>query len=280
MKKALLVFAHPIDESFLCGGTIAKYKKEGWNIRLILVTNGGRRESSFDVSEGMALGEIRRGEAKKAAYELGIKDVVFLEKEEGTLKDITPGTLEDLIHEQIEEFFPDVVITFDTTGVNNDPDHIKVCYATTFAFQKYAFDLERKNHPERFIKGRAKLWKKEQYSRMFHETSFPREPKLYYACIPERDILYLQRKEEIPETSWDLPWRGTQDKFITTVIDVQEEKLEKGKALLCYETHADIVDRYISFPTNPLVDREYYKLRMQGIYEVFMGKTDRVSDEL
>ncbi|MEK7119429.1 MAG: PIG-L family deacetylase, partial [Patescibacteria group bacterium] len=30
MKKLLLVFAHPDDESFSCGGTVAKYVKAGW----------------------------------------------------------------------------------------------------------------------------------------------------------------------------------------------------------------------------------------------------------
>lgn len=90
MRKLLLVFAHPDDEIPVCG-TIAKYKKIGWQVDLTFATNFGYSE--------------------------------------GKLSALTPGTLEDPIYRAMEHELPDVVITFDKTGINNDPDHIKTCYA-------------------------------------------------------------------------------------------------------------------------------------------------------
>ncbi len=43
--KLLAVFAHPDDETFICGGTLAKYASEGVEIALVSATRGemGRR---------------------------------------------------------------------------------------------------------------------------------------------------------------------------------------------------------------------------------------------
>ncbi len=40
MKTMVLVFAHPSDESFIAGGTIATYASLGWKVHLIIATNG------------------------------------------------------------------------------------------------------------------------------------------------------------------------------------------------------------------------------------------------
>ena len=42
MKKLLAVFAHPDDEAFGPGGTLAKYAKEGVEIHLLCATRGER----------------------------------------------------------------------------------------------------------------------------------------------------------------------------------------------------------------------------------------------
>ena len=45
MKKILLVFAHPDDESFAAAGTVAKYVKAGWEVDLICATRGEKGEA-------------------------------------------------------------------------------------------------------------------------------------------------------------------------------------------------------------------------------------------
>jgi len=265
MKKMLLVFAHPDDESFDAGGTVAKYAALGWHVELICVTNG----------------EGRVAEVERAGKVLGIQHIQFLDQPDGELKSVTPGTLEDLIVKKMEEYMPDIVITHDTTGMNNHPDHIKVCYATTFAFQKYTQTLEEIKIGVTDRKGRGYVWKEDAFIRAFGEVDPEnKDPKLYYTCMPTSVVAFMQKSKFIPEESFGLPWRGTADKFVTTVIDITDTKLIKGKALLCHESQKKNVYHFISFDKNPHHNQEWFILRMQGVHEVFMGKIDRVADSL
>ena len=51
-KQALIVVAHPDDETIGCGGTIAKLSSEGYYVNIISVTNG---------STGIKCGSDRTG---------------------------------------------------------------------------------------------------------------------------------------------------------------------------------------------------------------------------
>lgn len=243
MKKMVLVFAHPDDESYCTGATIAKYVKAGWDVDILCATKG---EAGGD-------GEIRRRELEKAATLLGASTITFLGHKDGSLPDEPPGELEDKIYGFLEEYVPDVVVTFDTTGFTNHPDHIKICFATTFAFQKYAFWIEER------IK---------EYS-----------PKLYYACVPETVALYLKKKKIFDEEAFGRPWAGTPDKFVTTVISTKGFELMKKRALKEHKTQATRISRFLSLSTNPLLKQEYFIWRLDGTREVFMGKNDRVSSK-
>jgi len=282
MKKILIILSHPADESFIAGGTIAKYAKDGWRILLVCATNGekGFSETQF-LSENKTGSTDGQTEVERAAAILGIERVRFLGLKYNALSNLTPGTFEDPLFETMLEYLPDIVITFDTTGFNNDPDHVKTCYSTTYAFQKYAEYIDELKKPELLMKGRGKEWKKEAFMRAFSEVdTLSSEPKLYYCCMPGHIIGFLRQEKQISADSFGKPWKGTADKHITTVIDIGEDKLAKGNALLCYQTQTDNVETYISYPKNPFVHQEYYMLRMQGVNEVFMGKTDRVADAL
>lgn len=262
MKRMLLVFAHPDDESFSCAGIVAKYAKAGWHVDLICATRGEAGNSGqYNIPSGEALGLLRQKELEKAGTLLGINSITFLGYIDGTLADENPGELEDKIYQKMEELVPDCVITFDTTGISNHPDHIKVCFATTYAFQKYAF------------------WIKQQLGAL-KDFDPEKEPKLYYACVPESLVRYLIQKKVFPAESFGKPWRGTPDKFVTTVINTKAYAATKKKALKCHKTQQDDVDRFFLIPSNPLTNQEYFILRMHGQTEVFMGKEDRVSPKL
>jgi len=281
MKKLLAIFAHPDDESFLAGGTLARLALEGWDIHLIVVTNGEKGSSGTFSLEGDALGARRQEEVKRASSLLGLKNVDFLQFPDMGLKSLTPGTLEDPLYLAMKNLLPDIIITHDPTGMTNHPDHVKTSYAVTYAFQKYAKYLSELQDTEIQTKGRGKMWRQAEYTRAFGETQLSSgEPKLYYVCFPQSAVMYLLKEKQIPEESFGKPFNGVPDKDITTIIDITGTQLIKGKALLCHETQADDVDRFISFAKNPLVKQEYFLLRMQGIYEVFMGKTDCFAETL
>ena len=263
-KKMLLVFAHPHDGSFAAGGTVAKYADRRWHIELVCATGDK---------------EIAK-EGEKAGKVLGIYHVEFLHQPEGLLKSVTPGTLEDLISKKMEEYLPDIVITHDTTGMTHHPDHMKVCYATTYAFQKYARAMEEAKSIIGDRQGRGHVWK-EAYRRTFGDIDpANKDTKLYYSCMPTSVVVFLQKVKQIPIESHGVPWRGTADKFVTTVVDITDTKLAKGKALLCHESQKEKVEHFISFDKNPHHNQEWYILRMQGTHEVFMGKNDPVADML
>lgn len=282
MKKMLVSVAHPDDESFSTGGTIAKYAKNGWEVRLVVATNGENGRNCLDPDgDPEALGLLREEETRKAAGVLGITEVAFLHQKDGGLSDLSPGTLEDMITEKIEAFLPNIVITFDPTGISHHPDHVKVSFATTYAFQKYAAHIAILKEPEKFEKRRGKGWIKAEAEEVFKgENPEKFEPKLYYVCMPESVATFLKKNKQIPDEIHGKPWVGTPDKLISTVIDIGNTKLVKGKALLCHETQRDAVEHFISFAGNPLVEKEHFMLRMIGTEEAFMGKNDRVKSLL
>lgn len=262
MKKLLLVFAHPDDESFAVAGTVAKYHKAGWEVSLVCATAGQKGEvGPYGSRSAEELGAIRKRELEEAAAILGISEVTVLDYRDGALARLEAGELEDKIHKKITEFIPDAVITFDTTGVSNHPDHIKISYATTFAFQKYAA----------WVEGQLRV-----------RTDITADilPKLYYACMPQSVAAFLKKNKNIPSQSFGRPWQGVPDKQVTTVIDIRQITAVKRRALLAHRSQQGDVARFLSFAANPLAKREYFILRMHGMTEVFMGKNDRVSNRL
>ncbi|GFP22269.1 N-acetylglucosamine malate deacetylase 2, partial [Candidatus Hakubella thermalkaliphila] len=71
----LVVFAHPDDESYGPGGTIARYASEGVKVTLICATRGEVSIRLNRIEGGpKRLAELREGELRQASQILGIKD--------------------------------------------------------------------------------------------------------------------------------------------------------------------------------------------------------------
>jgi LmbE family N-acetylglucosaminyl deacetylase len=270
-QKLLLVFPHPDDESFTTGGTIAKYIDAGWDIQLQVMTRGSagmRGEYGDDVD----LGEVRTQEVTDACRVLGLSNVQVLEYQDGGLMKINPGELEDVLYKMFLSVDPDVIITFEPNGISNHPDHKKLCISVTFAFQKYA----------RFRANGEKLGSRDPRRKFVsHLPKSERpEPKLYYTCIPQSVVDFLQKNDVIPSESFGKPWTGIPDKMITTSIDVSDYTEKKLMALSKHKTQIADVKRFVSIDNQPLMYKEYFVLRMQGQQEIFMGKDDVVSGDL
>jgi LmbE family N-acetylglucosaminyl deacetylase len=291
MKNMLLVLAHPDDESFSAGLTVARYAKAGWTVNLLCATLGEAGHSGpYENISGDALGAIRRAEVEDAARILGIAGISFLGYRDGTLPEQQTGELEDKIYRKMVELSPQVVITHNTDGISNHPDHIKLCYSTTYAFQTYTSEVaETRQFVVDVNAGNPEVKKRHfasQHKFALKHKSFAdvvesdAEAKLYYACMPVSVAGFLKKKKVIPELSFDKPMLGVADKFVTTVIDGQRYKLTKLKALAAHKSQSADVDRFYSDDANPLAVQEYFILRMQGDTEVFMGKNDRVADKL
>ena len=134
MKKILAVFAHPDDEVFGPGGTMAKYGHEGVEIHILCATRG---ESGDEKNlKNNKLGQRREKELLRSAEILGIKSVEFLDFIDGQLCNNIYHQLADKIIKKIKEFNPQVVLTNERLGISGHLDHIAVSMTTTYAYLK------------------------------------------------------------------------------------------------------------------------------------------------
>jgi LmbE family N-acetylglucosaminyl deacetylase len=84
VRRALVIAAHPDDADFGAAGTAHLWSKEGWEFYYLVCTNGSK--GSDDPSMTPAdLVRLRREEQREAARFLGVKDVFFLDHEDGEL---------------------------------------------------------------------------------------------------------------------------------------------------------------------------------------------------
>jgi len=109
-KKVLLATPHPDDAEGGCGGTVARWIKEGAEVVYILCTNGDRGSSDLEMSPEK-LAAIREREQLEAAQVLGVKDVVFLRHPDGGLEDNRQFRGE--VVREIRRHRPDVVMCLD-----------------------------------------------------------------------------------------------------------------------------------------------------------------------
>lgn len=109
MEKRAIVFApHPDDETFGCGGTIAKKLSEGYDISVVFLTDGRYALTElgiFSKPTPFEMKEMRREDALRATKILGLKqnNLVFLDFEDRTL-----GKHARLVREKIVEILKDV----------------------------------------------------------------------------------------------------------------------------------------------------------------------------
>lgn len=147
-QQTLIFFgAHPDDETFGVGGTLAHYASAGVRVYYVCATRGEVGSVAPEHQQGYAtLGDKRWAELKCAARILGLADVIYLGYRDSGM----PGS-DDNKHPEalvaaplvqvtgrviklIREIKPEVVITFDPIGGYRHPDHIAIHDATVKAF--------------------------------------------------------------------------------------------------------------------------------------------------
>jgi bacillithiol biosynthesis deacetylase BshB2 len=135
--RILVVLAHPDDESFICGGTLAHYGARGAQVTLVCATKGemGRRIGIPPTATRESLPAIREQELREACEALGIQDLRFLGLRDKTLDYYDPADLAARLKPLFAELKPDVVITFHERW-GGHPDHCAIGRATTLAHQE------------------------------------------------------------------------------------------------------------------------------------------------
>lgn len=226
--KFLFVYAHPDDESFFSGGTIAKLTSQKHVVKLICATKG-EAGMTGDFATKENLGSVREEELRNVAKVLGISQLFFLEFIDSTLLE-NQNELEQKILEIYKSETPDVVVTFDKYGASNHPDHIAISNAATAGFKTYL------DFTQKYI-------------------------RLYHTAVP-RSLVEKYRGTEFGYKAFG-EMKGTLDSEITTVIDIKDFINKKLAAFMCHKTQKHDIS---IFSKSPIFSqqKEFFELILEN----------------
>jgi LmbE family N-acetylglucosaminyl deacetylase len=125
VRRLLFIGAHPDDETFLFGGTLAKYAHEGAHVCAICATRGERGKTG-DLCHREDLARLRQEEMYRACQALGISDVRFLSYVDRELNTAPAEQIRRELVLAIRDVKPQLVLTFDPNGMNFHPDHLAI----------------------------------------------------------------------------------------------------------------------------------------------------------
>lgn len=132
----LAVFAHPDDETFRPGGTLALLARRGVCVHVLTATRGqagSRSDPPLCTLEELPV--VRERELYCACAALGLEPPQLLEYEDGKLAEADPEKITAQILAAVSEIRPQVLITFGPDGLSGHPDHVAIgqCAAEAYA---------------------------------------------------------------------------------------------------------------------------------------------------
>jgi len=134
-RRLLAVFAHPDDESFAVGGTLARYAAEGVEVSLLCATRG---EAGIEGMGPEEAAKVREQELRAACVVLGVREVRFLGYRDGGLAEADLAEVTARMLQAMRQLHPQVVVTFGPDGISGHPDHVAVNQLATAAFDAVA----------------------------------------------------------------------------------------------------------------------------------------------
>ncbi len=153
-RRALVIAAHPDDADFGAAGTAHLWTQQGWQFHYLVCTDGSKGSDDVSMTSDQLV-NLRRDEQRRAAILLGVKDVIFLDNEDGEL---VPSRqfLGDVV-KVIRQVRPTAVFTHDPEAVIindafvNHADHRATGLTAVDAVYPAARD--RLNFPEQIAAG-------------------------------------------------------------------------------------------------------------------------------
>ena len=136
VKPSLLaVFAHPDDEVFRCGGTLALLARRGVRVQVLTATRG-QAGSCGDppLCTPDKLPLMRERELRCACAALGIAPPILLDYSDGALADVDEAAAAAQVLAVIEQVRPTALLTWPPDGLSGHPDHCAVSRWTARAF--------------------------------------------------------------------------------------------------------------------------------------------------
>jgi LmbE family N-acetylglucosaminyl deacetylase len=195
----LAIFAHPDDEAFRAGGTLALLARRGVRVCLLTATRGEAGSCGDPpLCTRDQLPAVREAELRCACRALGIRPPRLLDYRDGTLARVDEEEAVAQVAAAIRRLRPQVLLTWPPDGLSGHPDHAAVSHWTALAFE------------------RASAWG-------------PNAPAaLYHLAVP-RSVAQALGMTHL---------HATPDEEITLSVDVGEVWEQKMAAIRCHRTQA------------------------------------------
>ena len=237
--RLLAILAHPDDESFGPGGTLARYAR-AVEVHVCIVTDGAAGAPGLDAERpgrALALARLRQQELEGACKVLGVHLHTLAYRDsgmEGAPDNRHPDSLYqadldevacDLVR-IISLVRPRVVITHDPTGGYFHPDHVRVNHAVRRAWP-------RTGDASAYPLLRAEGYEPWQPARLYY-TVIPRSALKWFLLIQRllrRDPRHFGRNKDI-----DLTQIGVPDEQIHVRLDVGPYVAIKEQAAACHKS--------------------------------------------
>ena len=235
MATVVFLHAHPDDECFLTGGTMARLAAEGHRVVLVTATDGALGEVPDGMlAEGETLAARRAREVEASAKALGVASLLLLGYRDsgmaGTDGNTAPGAFCTVDVEEaaarlaqvLQEEAADALVTYDENGGYGHPDHIQVHHVGMRA------------------------------------ADLAGTPSVYLATINREEVLrFIEQGAELglaPEdlegapTPEEMATMGMPESEITTTVDVSGHIPSKLAAMRCHETQVGDMGFFLRMP--------------------------------
>jgi N-acetylglucosamine malate deacetylase 2 len=238
-NRLLAVFAHPDDETFRPGGTLALLAQQGVRVQVLTATRGqaGSRGNPPLCSQE-DLGVARERELVCACNALGILPPILLDYQDGHLPEVNPKEVIEQIIRVAAAVRPQVLLTFGPDGLSGHPDHILIGQLVKNVFDRmtqvaalYTVAVPQslatrlgmtqiRAVPDETISltvDVSAVWEAKLAAIRCHRTQLGQSPTL--EAPEEKQCLFL-RKEHFRR----LQARAEMDFFLTTFSSIEENK--------------------------------------------------------
>lgn len=136
--KLLVIFPHPDDETVMSSGLILKALKNNWQVKVVCLTEGSRGKVHIH-GRGRSVAEMRREEFVSAMKILGVGDYEMWKEEDAKLRVTKLWRLR--VRRLVDYFEPDLVVSYDLSGVTGHPDHVELGLEMFRLFKEKGFSL-------------------------------------------------------------------------------------------------------------------------------------------
>ncbi len=149
----MAVHAHPDDEASSTGGVLASYSDQGLRTVVVTCTNGEFGDAPGSVKPGQAghdeqaVAQLRLAELRQSCKILGVEHLELLGYHDSGMPDwdykdrpdafcnIPLQVVAGRIGELIEQYRPQVLVSYDDKGMYQHPDHVHAARAAAAAFR-------------------------------------------------------------------------------------------------------------------------------------------------